>query len=201
MVRCNGERTSGGRSLRHQNGCSGTPEQEGRIEKGRAVLIDPRHFRDVLGCYPTGVCVITSISAEGERWGLAVGTFTSISLDPPLVGFLPDKRSTSWSQIEQTGRFCVNILADAQMEACQRFATRGADKFDGVSHGHSPAGLPLLDDVLAWIDCDIAQVIELGDHLLVVGAVTAMARSGAGQPLLFYQGSYHSLDRLDEESV
>lgn len=175
--------------------------KESRKAKGRAVLIDPRHFRDVLGCYPTGVCVITSVSPEGDRWGLAVGTFTSISLDPPLVGFLPDKRSTSWAQIEQTGRFCVNILADAQMEDCQRFATRGADKFEGMSHGHSPGGLPLLDDVLAWIECDIAQVIELGDHLLVVGAVTAMDKANDGQPLLFHRGGYHTLDRLDKESV
>ena len=161
-------------------------------------LIDPKHFRTVLGSYPTGVCVITSISAQGERWGLAVGTFTSISLDPPLVGFLPDKRSTSWREIEKTGQFCVNILAAEQRDDCHRFATRSADKFDGMSHGHSPAGLPVLDNVLAWVECGIESVIELGDHFLVVGAVRALERRAEGAPLLFYGGGYHTLERLDE---
>ena len=126
-------------------------------------LVDPKHFRDVLGSYPTGVCVVTSRGEEGQRWGLAVGSFTSISLDPPLVGFLPDKRSRSWAQIGETGQFCVNVLASEQLEACQRFASRHDDKFEGIAHGTSPAGLPLLDNVLAWIDCDIERVVEIGD--------------------------------------
>ncbi len=160
-------------------------------------MVDPRHYRNVLGSYPTGVSVITSVSADGARWGLAVGTFTAISLDPPLVGFMPDKRSTSWAQIEKTGRFCVNILSAAQLEMCRRFASRGGDKFEGMSHGHSPGGLPLLDDVLAWIECGIESVIALGDHVLVVGAVRAMERADDGAPLLFYRGGYHTLDSLD----
>jgi len=161
------------------------------------ILVDPRHFRHVLGSYPTGVSVITSVSTAGERCGLAVGTFTAISLDPPLVGFMPDKRSTSWRKIEKTGAFCVNILAAAQLEMCQRFASRGGDKFEGMSHGHSPGGLPLLDDVLAWVECGIESVVELGDHMLVVGSVRAMERNEDGAPLLFYRGGYHTLECLD----
>ena len=160
-------------------------------------MVDPRHFRDVLGSYPTGVTVITSVARDGARWGLAVGTFTSISLEPPLVGFMPDRQSTSWRQIEETGAFCANILSAAQLDMCRRFATRGGDKFEGVSHGHSPGGLPLLDNVLAWVECGIEKVIELGDHLLVVGAVRALARTGEGAPLLFYRGGYHTLDNID----
>lgn len=160
-------------------------------------MVDSRHFRDVLGSYPTGVSVITSVSGSGERFGLAVGTFTAISLDPPLVGFMPDKRSTSWAEIEKTGTFCVNILSAAQLDMCRRFATRGGDKFEGMSHGHSPGGLPLLDDVLAWVECGIQSVVELGDHVLVVGAVKAMARAHEGAPLLFFRGGYHTLDSLD----
>ncbi len=163
-------------------------------------MVDSRHFRDVLGSYPTGVTVITSVSASGERWGLAVGTFTSISLEPPLVGFLPDNRSTSWREIEKTGAFCANILSAAQLPMCRRFATRGGDKFEGMSHGHSPGGLPLLDDVLAWVECGIESVVALGDHLLVVGAVRAMERRADGEPLLFYRGGYHTLDSLDTHS-
>lgn len=163
-------------------------------------MVDHRHFRDVLGSYPTGVCVVTSATSDGQRWGLAVGSFTSISLEPPLVGFFTDKRSTSWRQIEPTGRFCINILGSEQLEHCRRFATRSDDKFEGISHGHSPAGLPLLDDVLAWIECDIERVIELGDHLLVVGAVRVLERVGDAQPLLFYRGNYHRLEALDDQT-
>lgn len=161
-------------------------------------MIDPKHFRDVLGSYPTGVCVVTSRAEDGRRWGLAVGSFTSISLAPPLVGFLPDKRSRSWAQMADTGRFCVNVLGSAQLEDCRRFASRHDDKFDGISHGTSPAGLPLLDDALAWIDCDIERVVEIGDHLLVVGAVRAMERRQDGAPLIFCRGGYHTLAGLGE---
>lgn len=164
-------------------------------------MIDPKHFREVLGSYPTGVCVVTSQADTGERWGLAVGSFTSISLDPPLVGFLPDKRSRSWEQIAATGRFCVNVLASEQIAACRRFASRHDDKFAGVAHGRSPAGLPLLDDALAWIDCDVERVIEIGDHLLVVGSVKAMERRAEGSPLVFYRGGYHTLAGIEEEAV
>ncbi len=171
--------------------------RERRAQTGRGILIDPRHFRHVLGSYQTGVSVITSASEGGTRWGLAVGTFTAISLDPPLVGFMPDKRSSSWKQIEKTGRFCVNILSDVQLDMCRRFAARGGDKFDGISHGHSPGGLPLLDDVLAWVECDIEKVVELGDHVLVVGKVLALEHASDGAPLLFHRGAYHTLDKLD----
>jgi len=163
------------------------------------VTLDPLHFRDVLGAYPTGVCVVTSQSPSGERWGLAVGSFTSISLDPPLVGFLPDKRSRSWAQIERTGKFCVNVLASEQLDACRRFASRHEDKFEGFAHGKSPSGLPLLDNALAWIDCEVERVLEIGDHLLVVGAVTAMERHSEGQPLIFYRGGYHTLAEIEKE--
>ncbi len=155
--------------------------------------MDPRHFRDVLGSYPTGVCVVTALAEDGERCGLAVGSFSSISLDPPLVGFMPDKRSRSWDRMATGGRFCVNILGSEQLDDCRRFASRHEDKFEGVAHGHSPGGLPLLDGVLAWIECDIERVIEIGDHWLVVGAVRALERRAEGLPLIFYRGGYHTL--------
>ncbi|MCW2363718.1 MULTISPECIES: flavin reductase family protein [Sphingobium] len=164
-------------------------------------MIDPKHFRDVLGSYPTGVCVITSNNADGQRWGLAVGTFSSISLDPPLVGFLPDKRSGSWANIATTGRFCVNVLGNAQLETCRRFASRHDDKFEGMAHGTSPGGLPILDGALAWIECAIEKVVELGDHLLVVGAVQAMERAPEGSPLIFYRGGYHRLVDLEDATA
>ncbi|WP_338466290.1 flavin reductase family protein [Novosphingobium sp. ZN18A2] len=156
-------------------------------------MIDPLVFREVLGCYPTGVCVITASDEAGNRFGLVVGTFTSISLDPPLVGFFPDKGSGSWPLIEATGRFCVNVLGSNQLELCRRFAARGEDKFAELAHGHSPSGMPLLEDALAWVDCTIERVVEVGDHYLAVGAVEALGKGAAGTPLTFFRGAYHDL--------
>ena len=154
--------------------------------------IEPRVFRDVLGCYPTGVSVVTS-RHEGVRVGMAVGSFTSISLDPPLVGFFPGKGSRSWRRIEQSGRFCVNVLAGHQVDLCRHFASKVEDKFAELSHSESPSGLPLIDDAVAWIDCRIQDVIEIGDHYLVVGAVEAMQRSDSQQPLVFLRGNYRDI--------
>ena len=163
-------------------------------------MIDNRQFRDVLGTYPTGVCVVTAIDTEQQRHALVIGSFSSISLDPPLVGFFPDKKSSTWPLIAATGRFCVNVLGANQLELCQRFAApisqSGQDKFGELAHGASPAGLPLLDDAIAWLDCTLDRVVEIGDHWLVVGAVEALDRRDAGTPLLFFRGGYHDLTVL-----
>jgi flavin reductase (DIM6/NTAB) family NADH-FMN oxidoreductase RutF len=161
-----------------------------------AMMIDNRRFRDVLGTYPTGVCVVTAIDAEGQRHALVVGSFASISLDPPLVGFFPDKKSSTWPLIAATGRFCVNVLGADQLALCQRFAARGQDKFGELAHSASPAGLPLLDDAIAWLDCTLERVVEIGDHWLAVGAVEALDRRDDGNPLLFFRGGYHDLTGL-----
>ncbi len=152
--------------------------------------IDATRYRKVLGHYPTGVCVITARSEAGELSGMAVSSFTSVSLDPPLVAFFPDKRSASWTRIEAAGRFCVNILAADQQDVCRRFAARGGDKFDGVSHQLSAHGLPLLTGAVATIECDIAEVREAGDHFIVLGHVLALEADPTRAPLLFFQGGY-----------
>ena len=90
---------------------------------------DSASFRTVMGHYPTGVCVITGLTPDGIAVGLTVGTFTSVSLNPPLIGFFPDKKSTSWPLIGASGQFCVNILASEQESVCRAFAVKGGDKF------------------------------------------------------------------------
>lgn len=159
-------------------------------------MIDPASFRKVLGAYPTGVCVITSVKGD-VRFGLAVGSFTSISLDPPLVGFFPGKTSTSWQSIAETGRFCVNVLGTDQLDICRRFASKSENKFADLSHGYSPAGLPLIDGALAWIDCRVESVIEIGDHYLVVGAVDDLSCNDIGDPLIFQRGQYHNVQAIE----
>ena len=164
---------------------------------GVAASIDPKRFREVLSNYPTGVCVVTAQTDAGQRLGLVVGSFTSISLDPPLVGFFPDRRSTTWPRIEATGRFCVNVLASHQNELSGRFTARNSERFGELAHDTSPAGLPLLKETVAWIDCRIDRVIEVGDHFLVVGAVEALGPGDERDPLLFFRGGYHALAPLD----
>jgi len=170
-------------------------QQDGHDMSGtdEKLPIDPRFFRDVLGCYPTGVCVVTSLADNGEKLALVVGSFSSISLDPPLVGFFPDKRSTTWPQIQATGRFCVNVLSADQHELSGRFASRDGARFTDLAHDTSPSGLPLLKETVAWIDCCIAQIVEVGDHWLVVGAVEALGPGEDVAPLMFYRGGYHTL--------
>jgi len=156
-------------------------------------MIDPRLFRDVLGAYPTGVCVVTATDSNGARHGLVVGSFTSISLDPPLVGFFPDKRSSTWPKIGAVGRFCVNVLGVEQLDLCNRFAAKAEDKFVELAHELTPSGQPLLNDAIAWIDCSVERVTEVGDHWLVVGAVEALGKRDEGTPLMFFRGKYHDL--------
>lgn len=151
--------------------------------------IDPGHFRQVLGQFATGVTVVTAAGPDGENVGLAVGSFFSISLDPPLVGFCPAKTSSSYPHIEKAGQFAVNILGQDQQDVCSAFATSKGDKFNGISHTAAPvSGAPLLDGVLAWIDCQLDTVHDAGDHWIVVGRVHELTVARDGLPLVFFQG-------------
>ncbi|WP_375404433.1 flavin reductase family protein [uncultured Sphingomonas sp.] len=150
---------------------------------------DAAAFRRVLGHYPTGVCVVTAMTDDGPT-GMVVGSFTSASLEPPLVAFLPDRRSTTWSRIEGVGRFCVNILASEQHAVCDALAKRGGDKFRGISHRLSANGSPILDSVVAWIDCEVQAVHDAGDHLFVLGRVIDLEVEQPQSPLIFFQGGY-----------
>lgn len=158
--------------------------------------IEPMDFRRTLGSYPTGVVIVTGVDTDGPV-GLAIGTFTSVSLDPPLVGFLPDKGSTSWPRIHSSGFFCVNVLAADQLDVCGAFATRGGDKYASCTWRPSTTGAPVLDGVLAWIDCRIEAVEEAGDHWFVTGRIEDMAveRDDVG-PLLFFRGGYGEFKEL-----
>lgn len=153
------------------------------------VPFDSAKFRQVLGHFPTGVTVVTA-AAEGGPVGLAVGSFASVSLDPPLVAFFPDKGSASWPRIEEAGAFCVNILAEDQEDVCRRFASKGDDKFAGLGWKPAGSGAPILDGTLAWIDCDIGDVVEAGDHYCVMGRVRGLDVSHDGAPLVFFRGGY-----------
>jgi flavin reductase (DIM6/NTAB) family NADH-FMN oxidoreductase RutF len=160
------------------------------------VSIDPAIFRQVLGSYPTGVAVITALDAEGHPAGMVVGTFTSVSLDPPLVGFLPDKKSTSWPLIEQAGRFCVNVLGSDQQAICRQLAAKGAEKFAGLEMVISEHNLPVIPNAIARIECTIRSVTEAGDHWFVLGNVLHMETTREDDPMLFHRGRYGGFSEL-----
>jgi flavin reductase (DIM6/NTAB) family NADH-FMN oxidoreductase RutF len=150
---------------------------------------DSSKYRQVLGHFPTGVTVITA-APGGEPVGMAVGSFSSVSLDPPLVAFFAGRGSSSWPKIEAAGAFCVNILAEDQEEISRRFASKEEDKFAGLGWSPATSGSPVLDRVLAWIDCDIESVIEAGDHFGVLGRVRELEVGHDGSPLVFFRGGY-----------
>ena len=158
--------------------------------------IDSAKFRQVLGSYPTGVCAITAMGPDGAPSGLVVGTFTSVSLDPPLVGFLPDKSSSSWPLIERAGHFCVNVLGSDQQHVCRQLAAKGSEKFTGLDTSLSEHGHPVIAGSIAQIDCDIHAVIDAGDHWFVVGHVLSLDVLRDGDPMLFYRGRYGGFAEL-----
>jgi 3-hydroxy-9,10-secoandrosta-1,3,5(10)-triene-9,17-dione monooxygenase reductase component len=160
-------------------------------------VIDPTAFRTTLSHFPSGVVVITGFDERGAPAGLTCQSFTSLSLDPPLVLIAPAKSSKSWPMIAGGHRFAVNILGADHREISGVFARSGTDKFSQVAWRVSPEGLPVLDDAIAVIECEIDAIHHGGDHWIVVGAVRAIGVSDdttAPEPLVFYRSSYRTLD-------
>ncbi|RAG82154.1 flavin reductase [Streptacidiphilus pinicola] len=158
-----------------------------------------RQLRDALGHFATGITVITAAGEDGQPVGFACQSFSSLSLDPPLICFNVARTSTSWPRIARAGAFCVNVLADDQGELCRSFAvsaSTGADKFAGVAWQAAPAtGSPRLEGALAWVDCTIHAVHTGGDHLIVLGRIRELAapRGEQAGPLVFYRSNFRQL--------
>lgn len=151
---------------------------------------DSALFRETLGHYPTGVVVVTAIDDTGSPAGMVVGSFTSVSLDPPFVAYLPMCTSNSYARLRTSKHFCVNILAADQQEICDRFASRAQDKFEGVRWEPAAHGSPILIGAVGWIECEVVQELDGGDHMIVVGRVLDLAVPRPTLPLLFFQGGY-----------
>ena len=152
----------------------------------------PEHLRHVLGHFATGLTIITAATDEGPA-GFTCQSFASLSLDPALVTFSPARSSSTWPQLRKAGRFTVNILPAEHEHLATQFARSGTDKFAGVAHTPSPLGNPVLDQALAWVDCELEQEYDGGDHTIVVGAVRALSARAGAEPLVFFKGSYVGL--------
>ncbi len=146
------------------------------------------HFRKVLGRYPTGVVVVTTEHGDGLH-GMALNSFISVSLDPPLVAFCPARTSSTWPKMRPAGRLVLNMLDHESEEVSRRFAARDIDRFSGTAHHPAPSGLPILDAAIGWLDCTLEAEYEGGDHTIVVARVEALGLR-EGDSLVFMGGAY-----------
>lgn len=153
---------------------------------------DQADFRKVLGQFATGVTIITAV-ADGEPAGLSANSFTSVSLDPPLVLFSVGRSSSTWPKIERARKFAVNILGEHQEEVSRLFATPDVDRFAQVDWHLGVGGSPVLHDTLAYLDCEIWAEYDGGDHVIVVGRVLDLGITAESGPLLYFRGQYGRL--------
>jgi 3-hydroxy-9,10-secoandrosta-1,3,5(10)-triene-9,17-dione monooxygenase reductase component len=159
-------------------------------------IVDPEVMREVLGHFASGVTVVTALTPDGPA-GFTCQSFSSLSLDPPLVAFAPARTSQTWPALRAIGRFCVNVLSEGQDAVSRNFARSGVDKFAGVRWSPGVHGSPVLDDVVAWIDGELWAEYDGGDHSIVVARVLDLGADPERRPLLFHRGAYGLLHRGD----
>lgn len=154
--------------------------------------LDQRSFRDILGRFATGVVLVTAQTAQGPV-GMAVNSFTSVSLSPPLVALCAAHTSTTWPDIRAAGSFAVTILGEAHAELCRLFSRHGADRFAGRDWARTRAGHPIPADGLGWLDCEITVIHPAGDHELVIASAAEGALADSAEPLVFHAGRFRGL--------
>ncbi len=148
-----------------------------------------RHLRDAFGCFATGVTVVTGRGSDGTRAGLTANSFTSVSLDPPLLLFCPANNASALPLLRDTGRFAINILSTDDQPVADRFAQKGVDRFADARwiEWH---GLPVLSDAKAAFACEIHADHDGGDHRIIVGRITSYGLAPERESLLYLHGRY-----------
>ncbi|MGH7815145.1 MAG: flavin reductase family protein [Candidatus Binataceae bacterium] len=155
--------------------------------------IDKNELRRVMGHFATGVTVITSRRAAGELHGFTANAFTSVSLTPPLLLICVDKKAESYPCFAETKVFTVNVLAADQEALSRHFSVSGGSKFESVSYRPGANGAPILDGAIAWLECNVLNAVEAGDHTIYVGEIEQAETPRDFKPLLFYRGGYREL--------
>lgn len=159
-----------------------------------SAAVEPKLFRQLLGCFPTGVAVITTTATNGQPVGLTCNSFSSVSLEPPLVLFSLRKASSLASTFSESDGFAINILSQRQDALSGRFASsKIVDKFEGVAWRPGPSNMPIIDDCLASFECSVHAQHDAGDHLIFIGEVKHMHEGSADHALVFYKGAYRML--------
>jgi flavin reductase (DIM6/NTAB) family NADH-FMN oxidoreductase RutF len=158
--------------------------------------IEQHHFRRVCGKYATGITIVTVLDSNGAPHGMTANSFTSVSLDPPLILVCIDRRTSLLSHFRPGTHFAIHVLGEEHRELSARFARSGCDRFEGVDWRRGHTGAPVLPDMLAALECSVTQMVDAGDHVVVIGeALHVNWRDG--QPLLYFNSSYQQLDTKD----
>lgn len=160
-------------------------------------IMNESDFRDALGCFATGITVITTWDEDGAPVGMTANSFNSVSLDPPLILFSIAKSSERMKTFRECRHFAVNVLKADQQEYSVRFSKPGENGFDELTPARGPHGCPLLPNTLAHFECDNETSYEGGDHVIMIGRVRAIGQAGQGGPLLYFRGRYAGLDAAD----
>ncbi|MCX6504540.1 MAG: flavin reductase family protein [Actinobacteria bacterium] len=155
-----------------------------------------KEFRTVMGRFATGITIITAIDND-EPVGVAANSFTSVSLEPPLVLFCVARTSSTWPRIEKGRKFAVNILGEHQEEVSGLFASKNVDRFADIDWHRGQGGSPVLHDTIGYLDCEFWAEYDGGDHIIVVGKVVDLGINREVNPLLYYGGAYHRLHSPD----
>jgi 3-hydroxy-9,10-secoandrosta-1,3,5(10)-triene-9,17-dione monooxygenase reductase component len=155
-------------------------------------VIDASEYRDLIGHFPTGVAIVTCHGDDGPT-GLTTNAITSLSLDPLLVLVCFDNASRTLPAVRSAKRFAINVLRAGQEDLAAVFASKrvAREKFESVTHTVAH-GVPVLDDALAWIACELVELLPGGDHTIGIGSIIDGAASD-GEPLVFFRGSYVSI--------
>ncbi len=185
---------AGGGDLASADGEHGTPRR-GAGAAARSACATPvssEEFRRACGRFATGVAVASVLDGAGTPHGLTVSSFTSVSLEPPLMLICLGHAVTSIDQFRESRHFAINVLAEEQRELSERFATKGSDRFDGLAWERGEFGVPLLTNALATMECAVVRRVTAGDHDIFIGEMLR-ARVRDGQPLIYYASSYRVL--------
>jgi len=157
------------------------------------MTFDARQFRDALGCFATGVSVVTSYNQQKEPMGVTVNSFSSVSLDPPLILFSLAHTGNHCQEFKVSGKFAVNVLSTHQKDLCDRFASPKEDRFKGVEYELGENECPVFEESLSVLECEIFALQEAGDHLVFICRVTNVHAKTDEKPLLFYKGGFPTL--------
>lgn len=158
----------------------------------RLAAVPSAEFRRACGRFATGVAIASAVDHGGAAHGLTVSSFTSVSLDPPLILICVGHEVSTVEVFRRASHFGISILREENRDVSQRFATKGLDKFDGIGWHQGQTGAPLIDRALATMECEVYQRIPSGDHDILVGRVVA-TRVDDGVPLIYYASRYHKL--------
>ncbi len=156
------------------------------------MTFDTKAFRNALGSFPTGVAVVTTAASAEHHLGITVNSFTSVSLDPPLVLWCMDKKSDRYHAFTKAKNYTVSILGTEHQEVSARLARQGSHSLDGIALKQTTLGPPALADALAIFECHAEAVHDAGDHAILIGRVIRFAHH-EGAPLVFFRGKYGAL--------